>query len=230
MFCTPPATTTSAVPDMTAWAAKCTACCEEPHCRSTVVPGTWSGSPAASQAVLAMSPACGPTVSTQPNTTSSTAPGSRPTRSTSAVRTDAPRSAGWMAASPPPRLPTGLRTASTMNASGMLPRPPGGRHGEALQEERRHVLGQLVSGVRAVGPVPPDGEPHRVPDQPVEHPRRYVVAEAAIRHPGRDHLQPGLLDLGGGRLDLAEARHLAQVLALVLVNGRRMRLFLGHLQ
>src|ERR1700683_1500710 len=39
MFCTPPATTTSAVPDMTACAAKCTACCEEPHCRSMVVPG-----------------------------------------------------------------------------------------------------------------------------------------------------------------------------------------------
>ncbi len=40
MFCTPPATTRSAVPDITAWAAKWTACCEEPHCRSTVVPGT----------------------------------------------------------------------------------------------------------------------------------------------------------------------------------------------
>ena len=56
MFCTPPATTTSAVPLSTAWAAKCTACWEEPHCRSTVTPGTASGSPAASQAVLAMSP------------------------------------------------------------------------------------------------------------------------------------------------------------------------------
>ena len=75
MFCTPPATTTSAVPDITACAAKCTACCDEPHCRSTVTPGTWSGSPAASHAVRAMSPACGPTVSTQPKITSSTAAG-----------------------------------------------------------------------------------------------------------------------------------------------------------
>ena len=73
MFCTPPATTRSAVPLSTAWAAKCTACWDEPHCRSTVTPGTSSGSPAASQAVRAMSPACGPMVSTQPNTTSSTA-------------------------------------------------------------------------------------------------------------------------------------------------------------
>ena len=44
---TPPAITRSWVPDITAWAAKCTACCAEPHCRSRVVPGTVSGSPAA---------------------------------------------------------------------------------------------------------------------------------------------------------------------------------------
>ena len=81
MFCTPPATTRSAVPDMTACAAKCTACCEEPHCRSTVTPGTSSGRPAASQQVRAMLPACGPIVSTQPKITSSTAAGSTPERS-----------------------------------------------------------------------------------------------------------------------------------------------------
>ena len=76
MFCTPPATTRSWVPDMTPCAAKCTACWDEPHWRSIVVPGTSSGSPAASQQVRATSPACGPIVSTQPNTTSSTAAGS----------------------------------------------------------------------------------------------------------------------------------------------------------
>ncbi len=43
MFWTPPATITSLVPLMTAWAAKCSACWEEPHCRSMVVPGTSSG-------------------------------------------------------------------------------------------------------------------------------------------------------------------------------------------
>ena len=31
MFCTPPATTRSWVPDITPCAAKCTACCDEPH-------------------------------------------------------------------------------------------------------------------------------------------------------------------------------------------------------
>jgi hypothetical protein len=43
MFCTPPATMTSVVPLMTAWAAKCTACWLDPHCRSIVVPGISSG-------------------------------------------------------------------------------------------------------------------------------------------------------------------------------------------
>jgi hypothetical protein len=40
MFCTPPATTRSLVPLITAWAAKCTDCCDEPHWRSMVTPGT----------------------------------------------------------------------------------------------------------------------------------------------------------------------------------------------
>src|SRR5918993_1007082 len=48
MFCTPPATTRSWVPDMTPWAAKCTACWEEPHWRSMVTPGTCPGNPATS--------------------------------------------------------------------------------------------------------------------------------------------------------------------------------------
>ena len=114
MFCRPPATTRSWVPDMTPWAAKCTACWEEPHCRSMVTPGTWSGSPATSQAVRATSPAWEPIVSQQPITTSSTAPGSMPVRSTRALSTCAPRSAECIWASEPPRLPTGVRTASTM--------------------------------------------------------------------------------------------------------------------
>jgi hypothetical protein len=114
MFCTPPATMTSEVPDRTPWAAKWMACWEDPHWRSTVVPGTSSGSPAASQQVRAMSPAWGPMVSRQPNTTSSTAAGSIPVRSISALIEAAPRSAGCTPASPPFLLPTGVLTASTM--------------------------------------------------------------------------------------------------------------------
>ncbi|MNH09052.1 hypothetical protein D3C79_684940 [compost metagenome] len=71
MVCTPPTAITSWVPLITAWAAKCSACCDEPHWRSTVVPGTDNGSPAASQLVRAMSPAWAPMVSTQPKITSS---------------------------------------------------------------------------------------------------------------------------------------------------------------
>ena len=118
MFCTPPATTRSWVPDMTPWAAKWTACCEEPHCLSMVTPGTWSGRPATSHAVLATSPAWEPMVSQQPRITSSTAPGSTPVRVISALIECAARSAECTAASAPPRLPTGERTASTMKASG----------------------------------------------------------------------------------------------------------------
>ncbi len=114
MFCTPPAMITSFVPLMTACAAKCTACWLEPHCRSIVVPGISSGRPAASQAVRAMSPACGPIASTQPKNTSSTAIGSRSLRSTIVLMTCAPRSAGCTWLKPPPRLPTGVRAASTM--------------------------------------------------------------------------------------------------------------------
>ena len=114
MFCTPPATTRSWVPDMTPCAAKWTACWEEPHWRSIVTPGTWSGSPATSHAVRATSPAWEPIVSQQPRMTSSTAPGSTPVRDISADRTCAPRSAECTCASAPPRLPTGVRTASTM--------------------------------------------------------------------------------------------------------------------
>jgi hypothetical protein len=121
MFCTPPATIRSLVPLITACAAKCTDCCDEPHWRSIVTPGTWVGRPAASQHVRAMSPACEPTVSQQPKITSSTAPGSTPVRSISALITCAPRSAECTDASPPPRFPTGVRTASTMYAWPMEP-------------------------------------------------------------------------------------------------------------
>ncbi len=63
---TPPPMTTSMAPDITAWAAKWTACWAEPHWRSTVVPGTVSGNPAARAALRPMFMACSPTVMVQP--------------------------------------------------------------------------------------------------------------------------------------------------------------------
>ena len=53
MLSTPAAITTSYAPAITPCAAKCSACCDDPHWRSTVVPGTDSGKPAASSGVAA---------------------------------------------------------------------------------------------------------------------------------------------------------------------------------
>ena len=66
MASTPPPMTMSMAPEATAWAAKWTACCAEPHWRSTVVPGTVSGNPAARAALRPMFMACSPTVMVQP--------------------------------------------------------------------------------------------------------------------------------------------------------------------
>ena len=60
MLSTPAAITMSIVPDITAWAAKCSACCDEPHWRSIEVPGTLSGSFDARMALRATLTACSP--------------------------------------------------------------------------------------------------------------------------------------------------------------------------
>src|SRR3954463_8300288 len=73
---TPPATATSYWPLSTPAAAKCTACCDEPHCRSTVVPGIDSGQRAPSTALRPTLSACSPTWLTVPQMTSSTTAGS----------------------------------------------------------------------------------------------------------------------------------------------------------
>ena len=98
MFCTPPATTRS----LRAAHHRLRREVERLLRRAALAidrgAGTSSGSPAASQQVRAMSPACGPIVSTQPKITSSTAAGSKPVRCDQrALITCAPRSAGCTA-------------------------------------------------------------------------------------------------------------------------------------
>ena len=90
---------------------------EDPDCRSIVVAGTSSGSPAASQALRATFTDCSPIWETQPMITSSTSIGSIPLRSTSARSTTAPRSTACTPANPPFRRPTGVRTAPTTTGS-----------------------------------------------------------------------------------------------------------------
>ena len=69
---TPPATTTSCWPDITACTAKSSACWLDPQARLTVVPGMCSGQPAASTEYRPMLLDWSPTWETQPHTTSST--------------------------------------------------------------------------------------------------------------------------------------------------------------
>src|SRR5665213_3854198 len=115
MLSTPPAITTSIAPDITACAAKCSACCEEPHWRSIVVAGTLSGSDEASTALRATFIACWPICTTQPRITSSTAPGGAPERATTSSITRAARSAGCQPASLPPFRPPAVRGATTID-------------------------------------------------------------------------------------------------------------------
>ncbi len=128
MASTPPPMTMSMAPDATAWAAKCTACWAEPHWRSTVVPGTVSGNPAARAALRPMFMACSPTVMVQPKITSSTRAGSRSLRATSACRGWAARSTACHPERRPFFFPTGVRTTSTITALAMGPLWPIG-HG-----------------------------------------------------------------------------------------------------
>ena len=113
---TPPATTRSLDAASTACAAKWTACCDEPHCRSSVVPGTALRQPgrehgdAGDVRRLRRRPG-----STQPRITSSTSrrvdAGALQQRREERARRGPP---GGRPTSPPLRRPTGVRTAATM--------------------------------------------------------------------------------------------------------------------
>ena len=118
---TPPAIVMSAMPLWIRLAAKWIACWLEPHWRSTVVAGVSTGKPAVSQALRPMFTDCSPVCMTVPQTTSSTSAGSIPARLISSWRTIDPSSTGWKSLSFPFRLPSGVRTASTITASRISP-------------------------------------------------------------------------------------------------------------
>jgi hypothetical protein len=88
------------------------ACCEEPHCVSTVVAAASYGSPASSQAWRATLPACSPACVTQPPTICSTSDGSIPARFTTSICDAASSSVACNPESHPLRRPIGVRTAS----------------------------------------------------------------------------------------------------------------------
>src|SRR5450759_4022592 len=185
MTSTPPATATSYCPEITPAAAKCAACWEEPHWRSSVVPGTASGQPAASTALRPTLAACSPVWLTTPQITSSTRAGSIPVRSTSAVSTWAERSTGCQSFSAPLRFPVGVRTASTITASRMVvpsaqvpsrvrrgrPAPTSGQlcGPDAYRHDDQHRRGdhprQLDGGARPAGRCVDQGRGHGRPDR-----------------------------------------------------------------
>src|SRR5207245_10738806 len=132
--------------------AKWTACWADPHCRSTVVPGTESGNPAASAALRPMFMACSPTVMVQPITTSSTRAGSRSLRATSALSGSDARSTGCQSFSLPLRRPTAVRTASTMTAvgtAGVYGLPDAGSDDDLRLEHASFVLAPAGRGEAA---------------------------------------------------------------------------------
>jgi hypothetical protein len=124
MISTPPAMTMSCVSLITACAAKCSACCDEPHWRSTLTPGTLSGSDEESTQLRAMLPACAPLCVTQPKITSSIELASRFARATSASIVMPPRSAACIVLSRPFFLPPAVRVAAAMYALAMCLSPP----------------------------------------------------------------------------------------------------------
>ena len=99
---TPPATTTSAAPAATIWAASVIADIPEAHNRFTVIPGTVFGNPASSKAIRATFRLSSPDWFALPRITSSTAAGSMPVRSSNPASTVAARSSGRTEESAPP--------------------------------------------------------------------------------------------------------------------------------
>src|SRR5690348_6423555 len=119
MASTPQPMPMSAPPAVMRPAMKWLACWAEPHWQSTVVAAVVNGRPWLSHALRVTLEPCSPAWVTQPPTTSSTSAGSMPARFTSSSWA-APRiCAGCRPDSHPARFPMGVRTASTMTASGI---------------------------------------------------------------------------------------------------------------
>ena len=169
---------------MTPWAAKCTACWEDPHWRSIVVAGTDSGQPAASTALRPTLSDCSDTCMTQPMITSSTRAGSSWLRSARAFRASEARSTACQLRSFPLRFPPAVRTASTMTAVVMVSPPkPGGGDRRPAGSDRRTFYPAPPGGPsgapplgaplgRPVGSAP--DEPHRQGHGPLAGRRRHA--------------------------------------------------------
>src|SRR5467141_42794 len=118
----PPATITSAEPERSRSAARAMACKPEEQKRLMVIALVSTGSPARSAAMRATFMPCSPSGMAQPRITSSISLGSTPgTLERASLMARAARSSGRVVRSDPLKArPTGVRTAETMTASGMV--------------------------------------------------------------------------------------------------------------
>ena len=191
---TPPASTTPGSA-RSIETASTTAARPLPHCRSTVRPGTPTGSPACSAATRATSP---PGPMQLPRTTSRrSAPGS--SSSASARMTGAARSAAVSAASERPAVPMGVRraairtgassglTTGTLGAPRPTARPRRGRRRPRGRPCRPAVTGNCGRWNHSRGRWTGDSRvPRRRPgpvgDGDVRDDGRDDVAEPAVRH------------------------------------------------
>ena len=114
---TPQPTAASTTPPATRAYARFVACCDEPHCASTVVAATSSGKPEVSHALRVTFIVCIPTWPTHPPTTCPTSAGSTPLLLNNSDWTEPSKSIECMADSPPLRFPRGVLTASTITTS-----------------------------------------------------------------------------------------------------------------
>src|SRR3954471_7214970 len=139
----PPAIPTPSSPLRIAWAMLMHAVSDEAQKRLTVAAGTLSGKPAASAAQRARSPMPSCATLTHPAAMSSIRSSGTPTRSHAQTIVCPSRSSSRMDESPPPYLPTGVRTPPRMKASVMGIQPALHAGGSTL------VAGQRVTQASA---------------------------------------------------------------------------------
>src|SRR3990172_749323 len=198
---------TSPSPPRMACAAVATACSPEPHSRLTVWPATLTGRPLSNTAMRATFRLSSPAWLPQPKMTSSMLWGSRWLRRTSSWITSAARSSGRTSFRTPPYRPTGVRTASMITGSGILPRLVGEESaagGASGPSGLNHPLQQWRGPVRVFPTLIvytlDDGQ-HHVESDLVGQRQRTVRVIGSQPHRGVDLLRGGHLLLEGeGRL------------------------------
>src|SRR5882757_7110504 len=161
-----------------------------------------------------MLPACPPMASTQPAITSSTAAGSTSVRSSSPRHDRAPRSTGCVPASAPPRLPTAVRTASTMYASGISD----SFFGDSAKDDGEVLLTHLRCGERAAGLIPAHRHPGGVTDESVDQVDIEVGPEVALLDALIEQVDPHLSLLFVQVLYIGEPGLRREPLGFVLVD------------